>query len=37
MHTQPDAFLYVKKNENKNNIPKNPKVEDFYSIVKKAV
>ena len=36
MHTQPDAFLYVKKNENKDIIPKNPKVEDFNNIVKKA-
>jgi len=37
MHTQPDAFLYVKKNENKKIIPKIPNVEDFISIVEKAL
>ena len=36
MHTQPDAFLYVKKNENKNIVPKYPNVEDFNLILKKA-
>jgi predicted AlkP superfamily phosphohydrolase/phosphomutase len=37
MHTQLDAFLYVKKNENREIVPKNPNVEDFNSIIEKAV
>lgn len=37
MHTQPDAFLYVKKKENKKVVPENPKVEDFTSIIKEAL
>jgi len=36
MHTQPDAFLYVKKNENRQIIPDYPNVEDLDSIIKKA-
>jgi predicted AlkP superfamily phosphohydrolase/phosphomutase len=36
MHTQPDAFLYVKKSENKQIVPKHPTVEDFTSIMNNA-
>ncbi len=37
MHTQSDAFLYVKKNENNKFVPKYPNVEDFDSILKNAI
>lgn len=33
MHTQQDAFLYVKNKENKELIPKYPCVEDVVSIL----
>jgi predicted AlkP superfamily phosphohydrolase/phosphomutase len=36
MHTQPDAFLYVKKSENKDIVPSHPNVEDFTMILKNA-
>jgi len=37
MHTQSDAFLYVKKNENKRIVPDCPNVEDFITILDKAL
>lgn len=35
MHTQQDAFLFVKNDENKDIVPQNPNVENITSIIQK--